>query len=259
MATYAAGGDINPCRFVVQSASADNTVTESGANGVVIGISQEHARDAPIPSASALAAASGDSVWIHTPSDASSRRCLLQLGDTVVRGGYLKSDADGKGVPIATDSQTTQNVGARAIQSGSADDFVLVEVMEQQRLGAAGLIMEQQYLLADLSANGDLAETIIWSPTQAVTILDVLVTPDGTAAGVDDSNTSVWLLEHDTTTIVTKTYDSSNAFPADGVQTSLGAIASGSVGAAEDVFMTITNGTTADLPACVVTIRYQIV
>lgn len=119
-----AGGDINPCRFVKASTAADNTVLEADANERVIGISGEGAQDAPIPGASTLAAASGEQLQIiNTPE----HRCLLELGSGgATRGDLLKSDADGKGVAIATSGTTIQHYGAIALQAGSAGDKIFV-------------------------------------------------------------------------------------------------------------------------------------
>lgn len=115
-----------------------------------------------------------------------------------------------------------------------------------------------QYLLADLAANADLAATIIFSPGVGIIIHDILITGDGAPVGVDASNTSVWLVTgRAAATIVTQTYDGTPAFPADAVQTSLGAVANRILLANDKLILTVTNGTTADLPPVVVTIIYS--
>lgn len=115
------------------------------------------------------------------------------------------------------------------------------------------------YLLANLAADGDLAATVIFAPSQDVRIRSITITPDGSVAGVDDSNTSVWTVASGVGTIVTETFDSSTAFPADNTQTSLGTLANTLVKAGDRLDLTVTNGTTADLPPVVVTIEYSVV
>lgn len=126
---YIAGGDIRTCRFVKMGA-ADLTVLESDANEAVIGISQEGAKSAPIPGASVLAAAAGENIDVH----GLGVECLLVISDTVARGAYVKSDADGAGVTLATTGTTAQNVGAMALQSGVAGDKIRVVVLHMHKV-----------------------------------------------------------------------------------------------------------------------------
>lgn len=51
----------------------------------------------------------------------------LALGGTVARGGFIKTDANGKGVACATDGDF---YGARANDSGVDGDIISVEVMQ---------------------------------------------------------------------------------------------------------------------------------
>ncbi len=113
------------------------------------------------------------------------------------------------------------------------------------------------YLLANLAANADLAATVIFAPGRAIVIHDIRITGDGSPVGVDDSNTSVWTVTDGSATIVVETYDSTTAFPADNVQTSLGTMANQVILAGGRVELTVLNGTTADLPPTVVTIEYS--
>jgi hypothetical protein len=121
-----AGGDIRPARFVKLSTAADNTVLEADANEVTFGISSEATQDAPLPGASALAAAADDPLAIHPIGSV----CLLEIGTGgVTRGAYIKSDADGKGVLAATTGATAQSVGAVALESASENEFCRVLVL----------------------------------------------------------------------------------------------------------------------------------
>jgi len=120
-----AGGDIRQARFVKLSTAADYTLLEADANERIFGISVDAAQDAPIPSASANAAESGDLFQFYGPGD----ECLLELGGTVTRGGRLKSDADGKGVAVATTGTTSQEYGAEALESGVSGEKIRVRVL----------------------------------------------------------------------------------------------------------------------------------
>ena len=120
-----AGGNIAPSRFIKLSTSADNTALQAGANEEVFGISSEAGREPPLPSVSTMyAAQSGDAFNHYSEGDT----CLLEYGDDVTAGAYLKADTDGKGVPIASTGTTLQIYGARALQSGAAGTKGRVQV-----------------------------------------------------------------------------------------------------------------------------------
>lgn len=126
-ASYIAGGNISPSRFVSVDANGDNTVVQAGLNDQILGISQKGTRQVPIPSASSYAAIDGDSLLVHIDG---ADDVLLEYGATVTRGQRLKSDANGKGIPVATSGEA-QKVGAIALQSGSAGDVRPVLVKTQ--------------------------------------------------------------------------------------------------------------------------------
>lgn len=126
-----------------------------------------------------------------------------------------------------------------------------------QEFRGLGPRQQAQYLLSDLGAGADLSETIVFSSARRILIHDVLITPDGSSVSVDANNDSVWTVkDNGGNTIVTQTYDESTTFPADGVQTSLGTIAFGSIAAGGHVTLTVTNDSAANLPPVVVTIVY---
>lgn len=118
------GGDIRPCRFVKQSTAADNTLLEADANEEIFGIATEAAAAAPIPNADGDAGNTDAPQMHYYPP---GRECLLELGSGgVTRGGWLKSDNEGCGVAVATTGTTAQFYGAKALESGSAGEFVRV-------------------------------------------------------------------------------------------------------------------------------------
>lgn len=119
-ASLKANGDIRTCRFVKIDSSDDNLILEADANEAIIGISPDHAQDAPISGASANAAAQGDAIAINPIGSV----CLLEAGSGGwTAGDELKSDADGKGVTRASTGTTVQNVGAIAFADAAAGDL----------------------------------------------------------------------------------------------------------------------------------------
>lgn len=124
---FVAGGDIRPSRFVKLNTSANHEVLEADANDPTIGISSEAGREAPIPAvATILAGKDGDkSMKVYGLADF----CLLEAGDTIPGAGVeLKSDADGKGIPIATTGTTIQQVGAISLAGGASGELIPVQV-----------------------------------------------------------------------------------------------------------------------------------
>lgn len=113
-----AGGNIRPCRFVKLSGSYNHTALECDANEAPIGIAQEGSNYPPLSdlSLTVYAATSGQGLRIFGEGDV----CLLEAGAEITRGARLKSDADGRGVPIASTGTAIQNIGAVALQSAAA-------------------------------------------------------------------------------------------------------------------------------------------
>lgn len=124
--SYLAGGTIRPSRFV--KITAAHTVSESDANEASVGVSQEGGNQPPLSDlvSTINAAVSGETLKVYGLGD----ECLLELGDTVTAGQYLKSDADGKGVPVATTGTTLQLAGALALDAGAAGDLLRVQVLQ---------------------------------------------------------------------------------------------------------------------------------
>ena len=123
-----ANGDIRPSRFVkVSNASGQGRALESDANELVVGISMDGTNKAPIPDvASTNAAESGQHLRVHVNGEG----CLLEAGTGGwTAGELLKSDADGKGVSIATTGTTEQLYGAIALETAAAGELGKVTVL----------------------------------------------------------------------------------------------------------------------------------
>lgn len=124
-----AGGTIEPARFIKLSTAADYTVLQAGTNERVFGISMDASAAAPISGAATAAAVADGSLNYFGNGEVAT----LELGSGgITRGAFLKSDTDGKGVAAATTGATMQEVGAQALESGSAGEKVRVVVYRQQ-------------------------------------------------------------------------------------------------------------------------------
>lgn len=117
---YLAGGTIRTARAV--KITAAHTVSESDANEKSVGISQEGSNYPPLSDLVSTnnAAVAGEQLKVYGPGE----ECLITAGDTIAAGDRLKSDADGKGVPVASTGTTLQEYFAVALDAGSADELV---------------------------------------------------------------------------------------------------------------------------------------
>jgi hypothetical protein len=118
-----AGGDIRPMRFV--KITGNNTGAEADANERIVGISNRTSRRFD----DSLNAASGDPIQLRVEGE----EAFLELGGSVSAGGEIKSDADGKGVAIATTGTTIQETGAIAIEGGASGEIIKVRVFRASR------------------------------------------------------------------------------------------------------------------------------
>jgi hypothetical protein len=121
-AALMANGNIYPFRFLKMdtTASTNFKVLQATANSKIRGISQVGTNYPPIVdpaiTVSGYAATAGQPVQIHGPGDV----CLVEAGAPIAVDDYLKSDNDGKAVPIATAGTTLQRYGARALEAAAA-------------------------------------------------------------------------------------------------------------------------------------------
>lgn len=132
--TYVANGNISPCRFTKVDSSIAKGVVQAGANDAVNGISQEAWASAPVPAnTTGYAGTAGLPMGVYTLGSI----CLLELGTGgATAGGYLKADASGKGVAVATTGTTKQSFGAQALETGLAGEFIRVRVVIDEKFVA---------------------------------------------------------------------------------------------------------------------------
>lgn len=119
-ATFVAGGNITPSRFVKLSTTADNTVLQAGAGERCIGVSQQGTRNPPYGALDdGFCAIASEELRVFQDGEI----CPLTVGAAVTRGDRLKSDANGKGITAAANDPHY----AIALQSGGGDGE-LIEV-----------------------------------------------------------------------------------------------------------------------------------
>lgn len=124
--SFRAGGNIAPASFVKIDTSADNQCVQAGAGDPVIGIVWPAQQKTPGLSGSdtTIAYSAGDSVMVRGMGN----DAMLQLGGSVTRGDYLKSDGSGFGVTASSGDQA----GAIALQSGSSGLQIRVLVVNRK-------------------------------------------------------------------------------------------------------------------------------
>lgn len=122
-----ANGTIRVSRFIKMDVTAPFKCLESDANNKVIGISQVGTNFAPLSDLVTThnAATQGQKIQYFGDGDS----CQVECGDTITAGDYLKSDADGKAVSIATSGTTLQRYGAWALQDGVSGELIQVQVL----------------------------------------------------------------------------------------------------------------------------------
>jgi len=125
---YVAGGTIRPSRFVKIDTSADDRVVEATANDALAGVAQVGTNRVPLSDlvSTSNAAIAGEQLKVYGEGDF----CHLEAGAAIANGELLKSDSVGRGVPALTTGTTSQNVGARALETASAaGELVRVQVV----------------------------------------------------------------------------------------------------------------------------------
>jgi hypothetical protein len=119
---YIAGGNISPRRFVYLS--DEWTVTQCGAGTRAIGISGHGDRYAPGTAfdsgTTAYAATAGQYLLVYPPGYETVLEAGLPI--TVATENRLKSDANGRGIPVTTSGD---KYGALALENASASGQII--------------------------------------------------------------------------------------------------------------------------------------
>lgn len=226
-----AGETIARRRFVnVNSSSAAVIAT---AAGVAIGVSMDDA-------------ASG------TPATISDGIVMVDAGAAITAGSQVEVGATGKAVTKAAGI----GVGVAITGATGAGQVVAVKLVSVSATdgddGSDGASTQTiVYTSADLGAGADLADVPIGVILGDGTVSKVSIISLGTAAGIDDDNTSVFALAFGATGAAGATFDATKAFPASGVAAEM-TITDADAGEGDVLKLSVTNGATANLPVFMV-------
>lgn len=223
-------------RFVnVNSSSAAIYAT---AGGAAIGVSMDDA-------------AAGNPVTI------SDGIVMVEAGGAITAGAQVQVGSNGVAVP------KTSGVGIGVAITGASGvgQIVAIKLVSVSDIGADGTDGKSTqtllYTSSDLAAGADLSDIPIGMVVGDGTIISAAVISTDAAAGIDDSNTSVFLLEVTTTAKAGYTFNTTKPFPAAGAAQAL-TIADGSVSAGDVLLLSVTNGATADLPIFMVQVVIEL-
>lgn len=124
-----AEGDIRPNR-IVKRGTAENSVLEADAGDLPIGISYPGTRKINLEGygETPLAAIAGDHLSIYGDG---ARMVALVSGAAIAVGDWIKSDAEGRGVPSTADREDV--VGRARTAVSAADVLVMVDIMIRER------------------------------------------------------------------------------------------------------------------------------
>ena len=124
-----AGGNINPCCFVVVS-TTNNTGVQSGANGLAVGITKDETYQPPgVLGAATYCAVSGLPIPMYGVGDI----CNLVAGSAgFTAGDDIKSDANGNGVTATVAG--TDIVCAKALETTTSGLKGRVQIVAYHKL-----------------------------------------------------------------------------------------------------------------------------
>lgn len=179
-----------------------------------------------------------------------------------VEDGSIDADA------LASDAVTT----AKILNANVTAAKLATDAVETAKIKAANVTLAKlattgkthvlSYQVEDLAAGADIADRVIFVAPAGidVTLVSASIVAQGNAAGVDDSNTCVVKLSDGANTIVEATYDADPGFPAAATATSLGTLSADykALAAGEKLYLSVTNGATANPPAFMLQVVYTV-
>ena len=233
-----AGEDIARRRFVNVNSSSEGVLATAG--GSAIGVSMNQAADGEV-----LEIADGI--------------VMVEAGAQIVAGADVEVGANGKAITKATGV----GVGVAITGAGASGQFIACKLVSVSNAngtngtdGTDGAMTQTiLYTSSDLAAGADITDaTLAVVPAgYNAEVLSAQVISNGSAAGIDAGNTSVFAAKVGTTQFAGVTFDAVNAFPASGAAEELTLIAGATdLSAGSVILLSVTNGATADLPVFMV-------
>jgi len=178
--------------------------------------------------------------------------------------GALSADTIGRAIIASNYFDATtiaSKVADGAFTSTIADAKFADSVWKLDKLDAEAKTHILQIPVEDLNAGNDITKRFVFEAPSGfdVTLVSANILSQGTAAGIDSTNSCVVLLEDAAYNEIVKiTYDNTNPFPADGNTDSLGTPNPDhkTLSAGDKLFLSVTNGTAANPPRFVIQIVY---
>ena len=178
------------------------------------------------------------------------------------------ADNDVVAAKIAANAVTTAKILDANVTAGklATNAVITVKITDANvtlaKLAATAKTQIISYQVEDLAAGADIANRVIFSAPTGIdaTLVSASITPQGDDAGIDDTNACVIKLSDGTNAIVEKTYNESVGFPAAAAEGSLGALHATYkiLAQGEKLYLSVTNGTTANPPAFMLQVVYTI-
>ena len=206
---------------------------------------------------------------VHHELTAAEIAILNAMGEEVdgLTAGAVEDGAN-TAAKIAADAVTT----AKILNANVTAVKLATDAVETAKIKALNVTLPKLavtakthvlcYQVEDLAAGADIADRVVFYAPAGwdVTLVSAAIIGQGNAAGIDDSNKCVIKLSDGTNTIVEATFDASPAFPAAAAVTDLGAVSATykALSAGEKLYLSVTNGTTANPPAFMLEVVYTI-
>jgi len=161
------------------------------------------------------------------------------------------------GSGAATKSPNNNALLGRAIRAAAATDATLTVLVTRDAAFAEPVAL---IVVEDLAAGADIANRPVFVHPSGAELVSAGILTQGAPAGIDDANTCVITVADDAANvIVTKTYNTANQPPSSDFA-DLGALSATHklLAAGEHVLLSVTQGTTANMPAFVVVLVYRL-
>lgn len=169
---------------------------------------------------------------------------------------------------VAAGSVTAAKLAANAVETAKIKDKNVTtgkladEAVTLAKLDAGARQHIYMYQVEGLQAGADIADRVIFAvpPGVDATLISVSIAAQGAAAGIDDDNKCVVALTDGTNSIVSAEYKVDPAFPAAAAVASLGELAADYkvLSAGEKLYLSVTNGATANPPAFLLQVVYTV-
>lgn len=235
-----AGGTVPIYRFVTANAQSNGVLATAGEEAIGVSMNE----------------VSADQVL-----EIADGIVMIEAGGTVEAGDVVQAGAAGKAI-----KQTNGAALGVAITGATNGRLVAVKLLCVSGVaGAAGTDAETvamlSYTAADLDAGADLADALVGVVPEGydAEVISAQIVSLGTAAGVDDDNTSVFSLKVGAAEIGAATFNTTDVFPADNTSEALVLDAEEVDLSAGDVLqLDVTNGATANLPVFAVQVALKL-